>query len=122
MRKISVLFVVLAAVSLTIPLTVLASSHGGEKKAMAGEATPATLAQGKAIYEKFCAACHNSGAAGAPKLGDKAAWKKHIAAGLDHMTKMAIKGEGAMPARGGNPKLSDTEVRAAVAYLMENSK
>ena len=120
MHKITVLFVVLAVLSLAVPLNTLASSHGGDKKA--GEVTPAMLAQGKTVYEKSCAACHATGTAGAPKLGDKAAWKKHVAAGLDHMTKVAIKGEGAMPARGGNPKLSDTEVRAAVAYLMESSR
>lgn len=122
MHKISVSLVALAVLTLTTPLAALASSHGGDKKAMAGEVTPAMLTEGKALYEKNCAACHATGVAGAPKLGDKAAWKKHIAAGLDHMTKVAIKGEGAMPPRGGNPKLSDAEVRAAVAYLMENSR
>lgn len=120
MHKSTVLVALLSVLAMTSPLGALASSHGANKKD--GEVTPAMLAQGKAVYEKSCAACHTTGAAGAPKLGDKAAWKKHVAAGLPHMTEMAIRGEGAMPPRGGNPKLSDAEVRAAVAYLMENSR
>jgi cytochrome c5 len=80
------------------------------------------LAEGKAVYEKNCGTCHASGVAGAPKFGDKAAWKEHIAHGYEHMTEIAIRGEGAMPPRGGNPKLSDTEIRAAVAYMMGNSR
>lgn len=122
MHKIPVLLVVLAGLCLTTPLAVLASSHGDAAKAKGGEVTPAMLTQGKAIYEKSCGVCHGTGVAGAPKLGDKAAWKGHIKAGLDHMVEMAIRGEGAMPPRGGNPKLSDAEVRAAVAYMMENSR
>ena len=122
MRKIPVLLVVLAGLCLAMPLTALASSHGGAAKGKGGEVTPAMLTQGKAIYEKSCGVCHATGVAGAPKLGDKTVWKKHVAAGLDHMTEIAIKGEGAMPPRGGNPKLSDAEVRAAVAYMMENSR
>ena len=122
MSKIPVLFVVMAVLSLTTPLAALASSHGGGGKAKAIAVTPAMLAEGKAVYEKNCGTCHASGVAGAPKFGDKAAWKEHIAHGLEHMAEIAIRGEGAMPPRGGNPKLSDAEIRAAVAYMMENSR
>ena len=122
MHKISVVIVVLAVLSLSAPQAPLAASHGGGGKVKTVEVTPAMLAQGKAVYEKNCGTCHASGIAGAPKLGDKPAWKKHIAHGLEHMAEIAIRGEGAMPPRGGNPKLSDAEVRAAVAYIMENSR
>jgi cytochrome c5 len=122
MHKISVLLVVLVVLILTAPLAALAASHGGGGKAKAVEVTPAMLSQGKAVYEKNCAACHGSGVAGAPKFGDKAVWKEHLAHGYDHMTEAVIRGKGAMPPRGGNPKLSDAEVRAAVAYIMENSR
>lgn len=122
MYKIFVLFVVSAVLSLTAPLSALSSSHGDDNKAMAGAVTPAMLAQGKAVYEKTCGVCHGTGVAGAPKFGDKAAWKKLVAEGLHDLTEIAIRGEGAMPPRGGNPKLSDGEVRAAVAYMMENSR
>ena len=122
MHKIPVLFAVFAVLIVMPPAATASSSHGGGGKAKGGEVTPAMLAQGKAVYEKTCAACHATGVAGAPKFGDKAAWKKHIAAGLEHMTENAIRGEDAMPPRGGNPSLSDAEVRAAVAYIMENSR
>jgi len=122
MHKIPVLFVVLAVLIMMSPPAATASSHGGSGKAQGGQVTPAMLAQGKAVYEKTCGACHATGVAGAPKFGDKAAWKKYIATGLEHMTEIAIRGADAMPPRGGNPKLSDDEVRAAVAYIMENSR
>lgn len=122
MRKIPVLLVVLAGLCLATPLTALASSHGDAAKGKGGEVTPAMLTQGKAIYEKSCGVCHATGVTGAPKLGDKAVWKKFIAEGLHELTEDAIRGKGAMPPRGGNPKLSDAEVRAAVAYMMENSR
>ncbi len=76
-------------------------------------------AAGQVVYEKSCAACHTTGLAGAPKLGDKAAWAALNAEGLDKLTHVAINGKGAMPAKGGNASLSDEEVRAAVSYMME---
>jgi len=121
MHKISVVIVLLAVMSLTAPQAALASSHGGGK-AKAVEVTPAMLAQGKVVYEKSCAVCHGTGVAGAPKFGDKAAWKEHLAHGFEHMAETTIRGKGAMPPRGGNPKLSDAEIRAAVAYIMEKSR
>ena len=122
MHKIPVLLLVLAVLILATPLAALASSHGGDKLSKGGEVTPAMLAQGKVVYEKTCVACHGSGVAGAPKVGDKTAWKKLVAEGLHDLTEVAIRGEGAMPPRGGNPALSDAEIRAAVAYMMESSR
>lgn len=77
---------------------------------------------GQSVYTKSCAVCHASGVMGAPKLGDKAAWSSLIAEGADELTNNAIKGEGKMPAKGGNMKLTDDEVKAAVVYMMEQSK
>lgn len=76
---------------------------------------------GEEIYKQVCAACHTTGALNAPKLGDKAGWSKLIAEGHDSLTKTAISGIRQMPARGGNPALSDTEVRRAVAYLANSA-
>jgi cytochrome c5 len=81
-----------------------------------------TLATGKMVYEKTCAACHATGLVGAPKIGDKEAWSAHIHHGVDHMVESAIKGKGAMPAKGGNASLSDDEVKAAVGYIVEQSR
>lgn len=77
---------------------------------------------GEEVYQKSCAMCHNSGVAGAPKLGDKEAWAPRIAKGQDSLYSVAIKGEGAMPAKGGNAALSDDEVKAAVDHMVEESK
>lgn len=73
-------------------------------------------------YRTACMACHASGAAGAPKLGDKAAWKARIAAGMDTMVTNAIKGKGAMPPKGGRANLTDAQIKAVVAYMVEESK
>jgi len=102
-------------------------SHEGMKEAHEGmkemhEGAMASMETGKAVYEKSCAACHDTGVSGAPKLGDKAAWAPHIAEGLDHLVEVAIKGEGAMPAKGGNPALTDEEIRAAVTYMLDQSR
>jgi cytochrome c5 len=73
------------------------------------------------IYQGICAACHDTGAADAPRKGDEAIWAERLGQGLDTVVRHAIEGIGAMPARGGDPRLSDDEVRAAVVYLLEQS-
>lgn len=77
---------------------------------------------GQSVYSKSCSVCHASGVMSAPKVGDKAAWAGLIAVGADSLTQNAIKGKGNMPAKGGNMQLTDAEVKAAVAYMMELSK
>jgi len=83
-------------------------------------------ADGKSTYEGSCAACHGMGVAGAPKLGDKAAWKDRIAQGKDTLYKHALEGfqgkKGFMPAKGGNASLADDAVKAAVDYMINQSK
>ncbi len=85
-------------------------------------AAVADMNNGRKVYESTCAACHDSGVMGAPKLGDKAAWASHMHDGIDHMVKEAIEGDGKMPPKGGNMLLSDAEVRAAVEYIVEQNK
>jgi cytochrome c5 len=81
---------------------------------------------GQQVYQASCVACHGTGIAGAPKLGDKGQWAKRIAKGLDTLYASAVNGvqgnAGAMPAKGGNPALSNAEVRAAVDYIVTRSK
>jgi cytochrome c5 len=67
------------------------------------------LQTGEAIYTSTCAACHGSGAAGAPKFGDAGAWGARIAQGFDTLVKHANEGLRAMPAKGGNPELADVK-------------
>ncbi|MDP2369636.1 c(7)-type cytochrome triheme domain-containing protein [Rhodoferax sp.] len=76
---------------------------------------------GKLIYDNSCMACHSTGAAGAPKLGDVNAWAPRIKTGALALTASATKGKGVMPARGGNANLTDAEIKAAVSYMMAQS-
>jgi cytochrome c5 len=79
-------------------------------------------ADGKAVYDKVCFACHQVSVAGSPKLGDKAAWAPRIQTGTDAMMQSVIKGKGAMPPKAGNPALTDAEIRAAVDFMVSQSK
>ena len=94
--------------------------------ASAAPAASAGPADGKATFTGACFACHGTGAAGAPKLGDKAAWAERIAQGMSVLEEHAIKGyqgkKGFMPAKGGRADLSDTAVKAAVAYMVSESQ
>jgi cytochrome c5 len=80
-------------------------------------AGPRAAKSGEEVYKAVCSACHGTGAAGAWKFGDKAAWAPHIKEGLEALAKNAIGGIRAMPPRGGNPDLSDLEVTRAVVYI-----
>lgn len=84
-------------------------------------AAPAAV-DGKGTYTTACFACHGTGAAGAPKYGDKGAWSKRIAQGMDTLVDHAINGFKGMPAKGGNASLSDEAVKAAVEYMVKGSK
>ncbi|MDO8597658.1 MAG: c-type cytochrome [Sulfuricaulis sp.] len=82
--------------------------------------------KGKKIYDVACVACHAAGVAGAPKLGDKAAWASRIAQGNDTLYTHSIKGfqgkAGMMPPKGGNMSAKDEDVKAAVDYMVSQSK
>ena len=82
---------------------------------------PKVLQNGQAVYTAVCAACHATGAAGAPKLGDAGAWSARIAQGYDTLVQHAVNGIRAMPAKGGNPDLDDVEVARAVVYMTNQS-
>ena len=81
----------------------------------------AGTAAGEALYKQACQVCHAAGVAGAPKLGDKAAWAPRLAAGLDALYNSAAKGKGAMPPRGGT-QASDADLRAAVEFMAAAAK
>ena len=91
--------------------------------AAAGDSKAAPAAgNGKAVYDASCQACHAAGVAGAPKVGDKAAWAPRIGTGLAALQNSALKGKNAMPAKGGNAGLADGDVTAAVDYMVSQSK
>lgn len=98
-------------------------------QAPAPTAAPAPAAVdpvGSGVYAKTCALCHAAGVGGAPKPGDKADWGPRIAQGEETLFKHAIEGftgaKGAMPAKGGSPSLSDSDVKAAVTHMMNLSR
>lgn len=93
-----------------------------EAPAATGGADVVATAEGEAVYKGLCFSCHDNGVAGSPKVGDVEAWAPRIATGMDAMYATSLNGKGAMPAKGGNPALSDDEVKAAVDYMVANSK
>ena len=76
---------------------------------------------GATIYNSVCGACHNTGAAGAPKIDDKAAWAPRLAQGKDGLIKSVTNGKGAMPPKGG-AALSDEEIKGVVDYVLGKVK
>lgn len=78
------------------------------------------LKSGEEVYNAQCAACHNAGAAGAPKLGDAGAWAPRLKTGFEALWESALKGKGAMGAQGGGD-FSDIEIGRAVVYLTGKS-
>jgi len=83
-----------------------------------GASASGGIKDGKAVYTQTCAPCHASGVAGAPKLGDRAAWAERLKAGEVGLVLSVLKGKGAMPPKGGNANLTDADVRAAVDYMI----
>jgi cytochrome c5 len=90
--------------------------------AAAGTALPAWAADGKAVYDKTCVACHASGVANAPKFGDKAAWAPRIATGKDALVGSVIKGKGAMPPKAGAADLTEDDIKAAIDFMVAAAK
>jgi cytochrome c5 len=75
------------------------------------------LKTGEQVFQAVCTACHSTGVAKAPKLGDKRDWASRIRAGQKALLQVALKGKGAMPPRGGASDLTDLEVERAVVYM-----
>jgi cytochrome c5 len=90
--------------------------------APAATPTDPALADGKAVYEGGCNACHDSGMMNAPKPGDKTAWAPRIAKGEETVIKNTINGINGMPAKGGNDALTDEQLTNAAKYLISISK
>ncbi len=85
------------------------------------------LANGKTVYDANCASCHATGVMGAPKTGTTRKWTSRLTQGVETMVQKSIEGYSGeyrgtktfMPAKGGNPDLSDQEVGNAVAYMLQ---
>ena len=95
-------------------------------RAAASQVAYGGTTDGKTIFGNLCHSCHETGAGGAPKISDKGAWAPRIAQGLDTLVKHAIDGftgkSGVMPPKGGNPALTDAQVKATVEWMMSQVK
>ena len=84
-------------------------------------ASPTVNPAGEKLYKSACVACHTTGAANAPKLGDKKRWAPLIDKGVDELVEVAIKGKGAMPPKGAS-SADEATLRAAVEYMVVKSQ
>lgn len=102
----------------SVPAEAMAKSQAAGEQTTS-EKGAAQFASGKEVYDAVCSACHATGAAGAPKYGDKDAWTKFVEKGIESNYTAAINGVGAMPPKGGRTDLSDDNVKSAVDYMVE---
>lgn len=76
---------------------------------------------GAEVYNKVCTACHAAGTLGAPKVGDKAQWETRLAQGLDTLVTHSVSGLRAMPAKGGDPSLTEANLKDAIGYMLDQT-
>ena len=99
-------------------ITYMVNQSGGHWTEPVSRTAATPPRSGRQIVDARCASCHATGTGGAPKIGDRTAWTPRASGGLDTLVASAIHGHGAMPPRGGMANLTDTEVRAAVVYMI----
>ncbi|MFU8814197.1 MAG: c-type cytochrome [Pseudomonadales bacterium] len=87
--------------------------------ALPGAEIVAGAMSGEQVYDQFCATCHNVGVAGAPVLGDAAAWEPRLAQGMDTLWDHTLNGINAMPPKGTCMACSDEDLRASLDYMIE---
>ena len=104
----------------------MAAAQDAAKAAAASQVAYGGTTDGKTIFGNLCHSCHETGAGGAPKISDKGAWAPRVAEGLETLIKHATEGytgkSGVMPAKGGNPSLTDEQVKATVQWMVDQVK
>ena len=107
---------------LELAITYMVNNSGGHWAVPINKAAPPVAERsGEDVVRTHCVKCHGTGVGGAPRIGDRGAWIHRATYGIDALVRSAIKGHGAMPSRGGMPDLSDTELRHAIVYMLEQS-
>jgi cytochrome c5 len=96
----------------------MVNESGGHWAEPISRKTPAAEQSGKQIVQTHCFKCHEKGEGGAPRVGDLAAWVPRAKEGFDVLVRSAINGHGGMPPRGAMANLTDTEIRAAISYMV----
>jgi cytochrome c5 len=102
-----------------LAITYMVNHSGGHWATPIDKSAPMADRSGEQIVHAQCANCHDSGVGGAPRIGDRAAWIPRLTQGLDALVRSATRGHGGMPARGGMADLSDTELRSAIVYMVD---
>ena len=102
------------------------AAQAAAQKAAASQVAYGGTTDGKVIFGDLCQTCHTTGAGGAPKITDKAAWAPRVAEGIDTLVKHATEGftgkSGTMPPKGGNPALTDAQIKATVEWIVSQVK
>ena len=102
------------------------AAQDAAKAAAAAQVAYGGTTDGKTIFGNLCHSCHETGAGGAPKISDKGAWAPRVAEGIETLVKHAIEGytgkSGVMPPKGGNPALTDEQVKATVTWMLDQVK
>ena len=101
--------------STLLPLFILASALTALPAAAQPERT------GEQVVQYQCVLCHGTGVGGAPKIGDSKAWDKRASSGIDPLVRSAVNGRNGMPPNGGLAGLSESELRAAIRYMLDKS-
>ncbi|MCC7439247.1 MAG: cytochrome c5 family protein [Armatimonadetes bacterium] len=122
-----ILLAALAAVLLGVSVAMAAStiaSHGPVSGAnhpmvtLPAEQSPKRLSKGEQIYQLTCHACHETGAQGAPRLGNREEWKERLGKGRKTLLKHSLEGFGLMPAKGGHTTLTKKQVTLALDFML----
>lgn len=100
----------------------VAEAPAAEETAPAGDDAGGEESVGKQVVTQVCAVCHSTGMMNSPKIASAEDWAPRIEKGMDTLYEHAINGFNMMPARGGNPKLTDDEVKAAVDYMTSSAE
>ncbi|HEX7498718.1 MAG TPA: c-type cytochrome [Polyangia bacterium] len=99
-------------------ITYMVNQSGGRWIEPTSKLASAVQRSGGEVVQAYCAKCHQTGAEGAPRIGDRAAWIPRLKQGFEVLVGSAIKGHGPMPSRGDVANLTDSEIRAAIAYMI----
>ena len=100
-------------------ITYMVNQSGGRWMEPINKHAFAVQRSGEEVVQAHCAKCHQTGAGGAPKIGDRAAWIPRVKQGFEVLVRSAIEGHGPMPSRGDAVNLTDSEIRAAVAHMIK---
>ncbi len=106
--------------------TATASAAADTAASSTGDQTVATAAAGgvsagEQVYQSACFACHLSGAAGAPKIDDPAAWEPRLGQGMAGLLQSVTNGKGAMPPKGGFAHLTEDDLRNAIQFMLDKA-